>query len=142
MAEAVVAAAREWLGTPYVHQASVMGSGADCLGLIRGVWRQLHGSEPEPTPAYTADWAECGRTEVLHDAAMRHLLPVGEGDAWQIGQVLLFRMRQGAIAKHLGILSQVGADARFLHAYTYHGVIESPLTRPWKSRVVARFRFP
>ncbi|WP_378944534.1 NlpC/P60 family protein [Paracoccus sp. R86501] len=142
MGEAVVNAAREWLGTPYVHQASVMGCGADCLGLIRGVWRQIHGAEPEVTPAYTADWAECGGTEVLQDAAMRHLLPVLDRDDWQIGQVLLFRMRQGAIAKHLGILSQAGAEARFLHAYTYHGVIESPLTRPWRSRVVARFRFP
>ena len=142
MDDAIVAAAREWLGTPYVHQASVKGCGADCLGLIRGVWRQLHGSEPEATPAYTADWAECGQTEVLHDAAMRHLVPVTPQDDWRIGQVLLFRMRQGAIAKHLGILSVAGAEARFLHAYTYHGVIESPLTRPWQSRVAARFRFP
>ena len=53
----VVDAARLWLGTPYVHQASVRGSGSDCLGLIRGVWRDLYGAEPEAPPAYTADWA-------------------------------------------------------------------------------------
>ena len=39
-AAAVVAAARRWLGTPYRHQASVRGEGADCLGLVRGVWRE------------------------------------------------------------------------------------------------------
>lgn len=33
----IVAAARQWLGTPYRHQASVRGVGCDCLGLIRGV---------------------------------------------------------------------------------------------------------
>ncbi|TJZ94027.1 peptidase [Paracoccus gahaiensis] len=142
MDERVVAVARGWLGTPYVHQASARGSGADCLGLIRGVWREIHGAEPEAPPAYTADWAECGGAEVLLGAAMRHLRPVAQDAAWGPGQVLLFRMRPGAIAKHLGILSQVGDEARFLHAYTSHGVIESPLTPPWRSRIVARFRFP
>ncbi|MDN5567516.1 MAG: NlpC/P60 family protein [Paracoccus sp. (in: a-proteobacteria)] len=142
MDDPVVKAARGWLGTPYVHQASAKGSGADCLGLIRGVWRELHGAEPEVPPAYTADWAECGSAEILEAAAMRHLVPVGRNQNWQVGQVLLFRMRQGAIAKHLGILSDAGTAGRFLHAYTYHGVIESPLTTPWRSRIVARFRFP
>ncbi|WP_304614190.1 peptidase [Paracoccus sp. (in: a-proteobacteria)] len=137
----VVDAARVWLGTPYVHQASVRGCGADCLGLIRGVWRDLYGAEPEALPAYTADWAECGSIEVLLSAAMRHLRPVDDAH-WQPEQVLLFRMRQGAIAKHLGILSAAGDAPRFLHAYTGHGVIDSPLTPPWQSRIVARFRFP
>ncbi len=141
MDSAVVEAARLWLGTPYVHQASVRGCGADCLGLIRGVWRDLHGVEPEVPPAYTADWAECGNTEALLSVAMRHLRPVDDAD-WAPGQVLLFRMRQGAIAKHLGILSAAGDAPRFMHAYTGHGVIDSPLTPPWQSRIVARFRFP
>lgn len=34
---AVVAEARDWIGTPYRHQASVKHAGCDCLGLIRGV---------------------------------------------------------------------------------------------------------
>jgi hypothetical protein len=34
-------AARSWLGTPYRHQASVKAQGADCLGLVRGVWREV-----------------------------------------------------------------------------------------------------
>ncbi|MFZ2468534.1 MAG: peptidase, partial [Parvibaculum sedimenti] len=44
---AVVAAARAWIGTPYRHQASCKGAGADCLGLVRGLWREFHGAEPE-----------------------------------------------------------------------------------------------
>lgn len=134
--------AREWLGTPYVPQASKKGAGADCLGLIRGIWREMHGAEPEAPPAYTDDWAECGGDEALWRAASRHLLPVADGLALSAGQVLLFRMRAGAIAKHLGIASLGGAAPRFIHAYTSHGVVESPLTRPWRARVVARFRFP
>src|SRR5262249_34925030 len=54
----IVAEARRWIGTPYPHQASVRGIGTDCLGLVRGVWRALHGPEAEVVPAYARDWAE------------------------------------------------------------------------------------
>ena len=70
----VVAAARRWIGTPYVHQASARGAGADCLGLIRGVWREVYGREPEAVPAYTPDWSEPAREEALWAAALRHLV--------------------------------------------------------------------
>ena len=56
--KAILAAAYDWLDTPYQHQASVKGGGCDCLGLIRGIWRDIYGDEPMETPAYTADWAE------------------------------------------------------------------------------------
>jgi NlpC/P60 family putative phage cell wall peptidase len=35
----IVVATRDWIGTPYQHQASLKGVGCDCLGLVRGVWR-------------------------------------------------------------------------------------------------------
>ena len=137
---AVVAEARRWIGTPYVHQASSFQAGCDCLGLIRGVWRHLYGAEPERLPNYTLDWAEPQGEEVLWDAARRHLRPV-QADPLVPGQVLLFRMRQGAVAKHLGIVSAAGAAPAFIHAYTRHGVVESPLPDPWVRRIVARFEF-
>lgn len=137
----VVALARGWVGTPYVHQAATQGAGADCLGLVRGVWRGLYGTEPEPVPAYTPDWDECGREELLWRAALRHLQPKAVAQAAS-GDVLLFRMRAGAVAKHLGIQGEVGAGASFIHAYSGQGVVESALTRAWARRVVARFAFP
>lgn len=136
----VVRIARDWIGTPYVHQASVRGAGADCLGLIRGIWRELHGREPEAAPAYTPDWGEYDGAELLLAGARRNLLPDDEVD--ELGQVLLFRMRSGAVAKHLGIVSAVGARPAFIHAYDRHGVTESPLSTPWRQRIAARFRFP
>ena len=140
MSAEAVAIARAWLGTPYVHQASVQSVGCDCLGLLRGVWRELYGAEPEVVPAYTPDWSEPQGDERLMAAAMRHMRRAGA--EWQPGQVLLFRMRRGAVAKHLGILSAGGAVPAFFHAYTGHGVVESPLSQPWRRRVVARFDFP
>ncbi len=135
------AAAREWLGTPYRHQASTHGVGADCLGLLRGVWRALHDTEPETTPPYTPDWSEAEGEERLWRAARRHLLPKPLNAAAE-GDVLLFRMREGSVAKHLGVQGHVGACPTFIHAYSGHGVVESPLSRAWARRIVARFQFP
>ncbi|MBC2835845.1 NlpC/P60 family protein [Paragemmobacter straminiformis] len=136
---AVVQAARGWIGTPYLHQASVKGAGADCLGLLRGVWREVLGAEPEAVPRYSPDWSEATRREDLAAAAQRWLEPVTD---WHAGAVLLFRMRDTAVAKHLGILSVAGEAAWFVHAYSGHGVVESPLSQPWRRRVVGLFRFP
>ncbi len=137
----IVAEARAWIGTPYLHQASVKGAGADCLGLLRGLWRALYGPEPEVVPAYTEDWAEPDHREVLLEAAGRLLIAKPKAEA-EAGDVLVFRMREGSIAKHLGIQSEVGAAAAFIHSYTDHGVIESPLSQPWERRIAARFAFP
>lgn len=137
----VVAAARGWVGTPYRHQASVRGAGADCLGLLRGVWREVLGAEPEAVPPYTPDWSEPQGEERLWRAAARHLVakPLA---AEAPGDVLLFRLRRGAVAKHLGIQGRTGRAASVIHAYSGHGVVESALGSPWRRCIVARFSFP
>ncbi|WP_293575273.1 peptidase [Phaeobacter sp.] len=148
----MVLAARRWLGTPYVHQAATRGAGCDCLGLIRGVWRSCCGPEPEQPPAYTMDWSEPQHEELLWQAALRHLQPKPLLAA-AVGDVLLFRMRAGAVAKHLAIQTEVGGpdpmaqtaaepQAQFIHAYSGHGVVETALSAPWQRRIVARFAFP
>ncbi|WP_300029418.1 peptidase [uncultured Roseobacter sp.] len=137
----ILSEARSWIGTPYVHQSSVKGAGTDCLGLLRGVWRAHYGEEPEKVPPYTLDWSEVRQDEQLWSAAQRHLVakPLRSEAP---GDVLLFRMRAGAVAKHLGIVGRTGSDASFIHAYSRFGVMESALSRPWRRRVVARFEFP
>lgn len=137
----IVAEARDWIGTPYRHQASCKGGGADCLGLIRGVWRELFGAEPEAIPAYTKDWSEPGNDEILWRAAQRHLREKPQ-DMSEIGDVLLFRMRRGSVAKHLGLLATRPEGPTFIHAYSGHGVKESLLSRPWRRRLVRAFEFP
>ena len=136
----IVGAARGWIGTPYRHQGARRGAGADCLGLVRGVWREVYGFEPEAVPAYSMDWSEPQGEERLWAAAARHL--VARSGAPEPGDVVLFRMRAGSVAKHLGIVAATGAGASFIHAYARHGVVESPLSRPWQRRIVARFEFP
>ncbi|MGH1356070.1 MAG: NlpC/P60 family protein [Thalassovita sp.] len=137
----VVKAARGWLGTPYRHQCSTKGAGTDCLGLLRGVWREVIGPEPETVPNYTRDWSEPDGAEELLRVAIQHLRPKALKDETP-GDVLLFRMRDGSVAKHLGIAAEVGAAPTFIHAYSGHAVVESPLSLPWRRRIVARFSFP
>lgn len=134
---AIVAAARGWLGTPYRHQASLKGVGCDCLGLVRGIWRELYAGEPEPVPAYTPDWAEAAGRETLLEAARRHLIEVAL-EKIQPGDLVLFRWRAGLPAKHIGILS---APGWMVHAHEGAVVAEVPLGI-WRRRLAAAFRFP
>lgn len=133
----ILVEARGWIGTPYRHGASLKGVGCDCLGLVRGVWRALHGDEPEVAPPYTADWAEAGGRETLRDAARRHLVEI-EPAAARPGDVLLFRWRDGAPMKHAGIATGPG---RMIHAHDGAAVAEVAIG-PWARRLAAAFRFP
>lgn len=147
----IVAAAGSWLGTPYVHQASAKGKGADCLGLVRGLYAELYGEEPETPPPYTPDWNErrpC--EEPLLSAARRRLVEIAsdeplsqrgrrDGRDLRPGQILIFRIVKTGPAKHCGVASS--AD-HFIHAYAGRCVIESWLCRWWSERIAGVFEFP
>ena len=134
----IIAEARAWIGTPYHHQASLAGVGADCLGLVRGVWRRLHGAEAELPPAYSRDWAEAAGMETLLAAAGRHLLAIDIA-RMQPGDVLVFRFRAGVPAKHAGILV---APAIFVHAMEGAAACEVPLAAWWRRHIAGVFAFP
>ena len=135
---AVIAVARSWLGTPYHDQASLRGVGCDCLGLARGVWRDLIGAERQAIPPYSRDWGETGVREVLADGARGMMIEIPLAEIGP-GALVLFRMAPRAIAKHVGILT---APDRFIHAYDRLGVIEEALTTAWVRRIAFAFRFP
>ncbi|WP_159728399.1 NlpC/P60 family protein [Methylosinus sp. Ce-a6] len=134
----IVAAARAWIGTPYRHQAACKGAGCDCLGLVRGVWREVHGAEPEEPPPYSPDWGEAGAVEHILEAAARHMTPIALQDA-RAADVIVFRMREGRIAKHMAIVSGPGS---MIHAQAADCVREIALTPYWRRHIVAAFAFP
>ena len=142
MSGAVLAVARCWIGTPYRHQCSTRGQGADCLGLLRGVWREVLGAEPEVMPAYTPDWSEASGLERMWEGAARHLIAAPR-DLEAAGEVVLFRMRRSAVAKHVAMLGDSSPGYQtIIHAYSGAGVVETPLSGAWARRIVAQFRFP
>jgi NlpC/P60 family putative phage cell wall peptidase len=128
--------ARRWIGTPYRHQASLIGAGCDCLGLVRGVWRALYGEEPEAAPPYAPDWAGRGGGEMLLNAARRWLAPVAHAVP---GDVLVFRYAPDAPVRHCAILS---GGAHMIHAVEGRAVCESALVPWWHRRIAGVFAFP
>lgn len=134
----IVRAARAWIGTPYHHQASLEGVGADCLGLVRGVWRNVMGADAEVPPAYTRDWAEATGEETMLAAARRHLVEIDAGTA-RPGDVLVFRLRAGTVAKHAAVLA---TPLTFVHAIEGTAACEVPFTPWWRRRVASAFSFP
>jgi NlpC/P60 family putative phage cell wall peptidase len=134
----IVEAARAWLGTPYLHQASLKHVGCDCLGLVRGVWRDVYGTEPESPPPYSGDWAEASSLETMAEAARRHCLEVPCTE-YQAGDLLLFRWRDHLPAKHAGIAT---SGDSMIHAQDGVAVTEIHLSHWWKKRMAFAFRFP
>jgi NlpC/P60 family putative phage cell wall peptidase len=133
----VVAEARKFLGTRYRHQASTVGAGCDCLGLLRGIWRGLYGTEPITVPPYRADMRDPAYAAGLREAAERFLRPTDDDLA--AGQVVLFRLGNVPEAKHCGVMVSA---TRFIHAQERLGVAEANLTESWARRVSGRFYFP
>jgi NlpC/P60 family putative phage cell wall peptidase len=135
----IVVLAETWIGTPYRHQGALKHVGCDCIGLIRGIWRELYGNEPAPLPAYAPDWAERSGEDRLMQAAMKLCHPLeGIGEA-RPGDLLLFRWRADCAAKHAGILC---GPEHFIHAYEQCAVTRSALVPAWRRRVAGVFRLP
>ena len=138
MSSRIVREARSWIGTPYRHQGALKHAGADCLGLIRGVYRAVYASDPETPPAYSANWAEASGDEAMAAAARRHLIAIGL-DELRPGDVALFRWRAGHPAKHAAIIV---SPATMVHAQSGASVCEVSLCRWWVRRLAFAFRFP
>lgn len=144
----IVRLATGWLGTPYHHQASLKGVGCDCLGLVRGVYAEAYGLPAAEPPAYSRDLAEATGVETLLEAAREHLVPL-KSELTDAGDVLVFRLRSTAMAKHCGIVTEVlfassgvPGSIRMIHAFEGAAVCEINLTFWWLRRVAAVFRFP
>lgn len=94
---AVVAEARRWLGTPWVHQHRTHGVGVDCAGLVIGVARELGLVAPD------FDFGGYGRQPdgtllAVCDTHMRRIPRA----ALQPGDVLVLAMKDQP--QHMGIV--------------------------------------
>lgn len=151
MSDTVIRIAREWIGTPYHHQQSLKGVGTDCLGVLRGIWRELYSTEPEMPPAYSQTWGDFTDRETMLEAAERNLdklamaeskrvLRLGLGEL-PLGCVLFFRPRASSIAKHCAVLVSRDEDGTMVHAYSGVGVRETSVG-VWGNRIAGVFAFP
>lgn len=136
----VVQIAKSWLGTPYRHQASVKSQGCDCIGLIRGIYREFYNLEidPQDIPPYQPTWYEVDQKDPLITIGKKYLIEK-EVSSVQRGDILIFRMSSTASAKHCSVLSSMDT---MIHAVNGRGVFEVSLSSHWWKRVVSVFAFP
>ena len=133
-----VAEARTWLGTPYLHQGSLKHRGVDCLGLLRGVYREIYNRDTPDPIDYSPDWGEAEGEERMRAAAFKYLEPVPLS-SMGFGCVILIRWKKGRIAKHSMIMT---SDKTAIHAYNNSPVSEINLNKWWLSRVAYAFTWP
>lgn len=137
----IVAEARSWIGTPWMHQASLKGVGADCIGLIVGVAEAF--KMPE-APAWKADrrFSGYGPTPVVDKllaACAVYLDPVKVESA-TLGDILLFTYLKQPV--HFGIVSETSPRFSVVHAYgPVRRVTENPIDEKWRARVAHAFRY-
>lgn len=136
--DTIVAEARAWIGTPYKHQGRVRGVACDCLGLVLGVYDAVVGALPQAVPPYTPSWSEASGDDALFRAALRHLIHRERSEP-MAGDVLLFRYRRDAPAKHVAIAVD---RSRMVHAHDGASVVETTIGPWWSRRIAGVFSFP
>lgn len=135
----VVTEAREWIGTPYIHQQRKKGAATDCVGLIIGLYE--HFVQPVPKkviPSYSPWWAEEGNRNIMVGLLENYLVERDVTDR-SPGVFLTFSLNEGKPIKHAGVM---GFDNKLIHAYDRHPVHEVHLSDWWDRRVRRVFALP
>jgi cell wall-associated NlpC family hydrolase len=118
----IVAEARKWVGTPYLHGADIFGVGVDCCMILIRVYGDLNLIEKTDPRPYTTDW-------FLHRSDENYLSGVmssaDEVESPEPGDVILFRY--GRCFSHSAIVTEM-TPLTIVHAVmNYDCVVEEPL---------------
>ena len=109
--QAVVDAARSWLGTPYHHAADLRGVGVDCAMILVRVFCDLELVEPFDPRPYTKDWMLHRNDERYMGFLLARAREVGTPGR---GDVVLFRV--GRCYAHGGIVTSTD-PLTLVHAF-------------------------
>jgi cell wall-associated NlpC family hydrolase len=137
----IVAEARAWLKTPYMHQQRMKGIGVDCAGLVIGVARNL-GMVAADFDVNGYSRQPDGFSLMAHcERWMRRI----DRDEMQLGDVIV--TRYDADPNHFGILADyLHGGLSVIHALgTRDGrghVLEHRLDAGTLARFVAAFKLP
>jgi len=129
-ASAIIAAARECLDTPFVHQGRILGHALDCAGVAVHVARRCGENVNEPA-AYSR-WPNKAMLEwwLEQQPFLERAAPAAAGD--------LLLMRFSGEPQHLAVYT----GENIIHAYQAAGrVVEHVLDDKWRRRIVRVYRF-
>ena len=132
----IVAEAREWMGTPFHHQARCKGAGVDCVGLVIGVCKKLKLTDFDH---YTYSRIPDGQMMKATCEANMARIPFAEIIP---GDVILFHF--GSHPQHLAIVGDhPHGGLSIIHSYApSKKVVEMSLSQEWIDRIVACYRLP
>lgn len=117
----VVAEARSWLGTPYVHNQALKGVAADCALFPLKVYESLNVIKPGPIPEYSRQWFLHHSDELY----MQAVIDRGgvETESTEPGNFCLWRI--GRCYSHGGIIIRWPT---IIHAVAPHSVMLADAT--------------
>lgn len=144
MRDQIVAEARSWISTPFVHQADRKGIGCDCIGLVRGVGVALGLFQPDVTRSpELKPYLGYGRLPDgrLLPACREFLNQIRFADI-SAGDILIFRVFDQH-AQHAGIVTNT-EPLTMVHSYSKARVmacIEQTVDAFWRARIVGVFRY-
>ncbi len=137
----IIAKARSWIGTPFLHQGRMRKTndnigGADCAGLIVGVYQDCYPTSDYVMPIYP----ETPRGNIVLKQCYKHMKKA-ESDRVVPGQIAVMRYLREPI--HLGFIgSDYHKNLTLIHAYKPLGkVVEHRLSADWMSRITTCFTF-
>lgn len=131
----IVAAARQYIGTPYQHQRRVRGVAVDCAGVPSGVAEDL-GLDFEDFTAYARE----PDPQTMQSYLDRNLVRVLKSEM-RAGDVAWIRFARRP--QHLGIIGDYDdGQLSLIHAHEQMGaVVEHRLDTVWLKRIVAVWRY-
>lgn len=130
----IIIEARTWLGTPWIHQASLKGIGCDCVGLVRGIFSKWGLAVDQNDLRYAP--RPFHNTEMLYETCKKYASEIPLAEA-RLGDILLFGAA-GFPAHHIGILSY---DDMIIHTWIDVGrVVESRLDMAFRESLRYAFR--
>lgn len=139
--ECLVIEARQWVGTPFKHQASLKGIGCDCIGLIAGVAREMGFKDAErfKNDVRFRGYARTPEPTMLQTAVSEYLEPV-DRDTAEPGDIMLFRFKDEP--QHFAMLVERGFDRYMVHSYMQaRGVVENRIDDKWRGRMVGAYKY-
>jgi len=133
--EAIVAAAREWIGTPWNHQQRLKGIATDCAGIVIGVAKTLTGFDDSGIPAYSRQSSNYSLIRFC-DAHMQR------ADGPALGRVAVMRFKDEP--QHMGIFGDYPLGGlSLIHSYVQsRKVVEHRFDDEWSARVLAVYIIP
>lgn len=146
-----IAELREWIGTPFRHQGRTKGVGADCVGMVASVARDM--DLPAAEAARFVAYGRMPHKELFSDMAADYMdqLPYNRlqpiQDQAKPGDVIFFWIDTRDMPRHVGVYTGLNDEGFPMmihaHAKSPRAVVEMPINAGyWQNRIVSIWTFP